>query len=103
MQAGGQRPNMQQVQAMQKAMPPELLRQMRSAGSPAAAQKVMQEYIGKHGEEGINMQAMLGAMMPGMGGGGGGMPGMPGKFIRLGLPRRSSYSPCDPILQTWVR
>ena len=103
MQAGGQRPNMQQVQAMQKAMPPELLRQMRSAGSPAAAQKVMQEYIGKHGEEGINMQAMLGAMMPGMGGGGGGMPGMPGKFIEVGLPRIFSYSPCDPILQTWVR
>lgn len=86
MQAGGQRPNMQQVQAMQKAMPPELLRQMRSAGSPAAAQKVMQEYIGKHGEEGINMQAMLGAMMPGMGGGGG-MPGMPGKFDCPGLHR----------------
>jgi hypothetical protein len=83
MQAGGQRPNMQQVQAMQKAMPPELLRQMRSAGSPQAAQKVMQEYIAKNGEGGIDMQSMMNAMMPGMGGMmGGGMPGMPGGFAR---------------------
>ena len=71
MQAGGQRPNMQQVQAMQNAMPPELLRQMRSAGSPQGAQKVMQEYIAKHGEGSIDMQSMMSAMM------GGGMPGMP--------------------------
>lgn len=83
MQAGGQRPNMQQVQAMQKAMPPELLRQMRSAGSPQAAQKVMQEYIAKNGEGGIDMQSMMNAMMPGMGGMmGGGMPGMPGGLAR---------------------
>lgn len=76
MQAGGQRPNMQQVQAMQKAMPPELLRQMRSAGSPQAAQKVMQEYIAKNGEGGIDMSAMMNAMGMGMPS----MPGMPGEF-----------------------
>jgi signal recognition particle subunit SRP54 len=84
MQANGQRPNMQQVQAMQKAMPPDLLRQMRTAGSPQNAEKVMKDYMAKHGEEGINMNAMMQAMM-----GGGGMPNIPG------MPGMSTQRNCD--------
>lgn len=76
MQSSGQRPNAQQIQAMQKAMPPDLLRAMRSAGSPQAAEKVMKEYMAKNGGNGgMDMNAMMQAMM---GGGGGGMPSIPG-------------------------
>nr|ODN89084.1 signal recognition particle protein SRP54 [Cryptococcus depauperatus CBS 7841] len=54
-------PSPAQIEAMRKAMPPELVRKLRAAG-PQGAQKMMQE--------------MMGGTMPGMGGGAPGMGGM---------------------------
>lgn len=71
MQQSGQRPNLEQVRAIQNSLPPDLLRKMRAAG-PAGAQKIMQDYMASGGE-GLDM----GKMMEMMGGMGGGMPGMP--------------------------
>lgn len=56
-------PSPAQIEAMRKAMPPELVRKLRAAG-PQGAQKMMQDMMGGMGG------------MPGMGGGGG-MGGMP--------------------------
>lgn len=72
MQNSGNRPSASQIQAIQKAMPPDLIRQIRAAG-PANAQKVMQDYMAKNGESGFDQNAMMQAMM-----GGGGFPSMPG-------------------------
>lgn len=74
MQQSGQRPNLEQVRAIQNSLPPDLLRKMRAAG-PAGAQKIMQDYMASGGE-GLDMGKMM-EMMGGMGGMGGGMPGMP--------------------------
>ncbi|KAI5450557.1 Signal recognition particle [Naganishia albida] len=81
MQASGQRPNLEQVRAIQNSLPPDLLRKMRAAG-PAGAQKIMQDYMASGGE-GLDMGKMM-EMMGGMGGMGGlgnmmqGMGGLPG-------------------------
>lgn len=102
MQASGQKPSPAQIAAVQKSMPPELLRKLRAAG-PAGAQKVMQEAMaGGAGGSGLDMNAMMQAMggagglgemmknMPGMGGLGGMGGGMPGTSIlqRSPLPDR---------------
>lgn len=97
MQASGQRPNLEQVRAIQNSLPPDLLRKMRAAG-PAGAQKIMQDYMASGGE-GLDMGKMmemmggmggmggLGNMMQGMGGlpgmGGGGMPGESSLIVLL--------------------
>jgi signal recognition particle subunit SRP54 len=93
MQASGQRPNLDQVRAIQNSLPPDLLRKMRAAG-PAGAQKIMQDHMASGGE-GLDMGKMM-EMMGGMGGMGGlgnmmsglggGMPGMGGG----GMPGESS-------------
>lgn len=101
-------PSPAQIEAMRKAMPPELVRKLRAAG-PQGAQKMMQDMMGgmggmpgmggAGGPGGMdlgNMMRMLGGggggggmpnmsqmqeMMKGMGmGGGGGMGGMPGEL-----------------------
>lgn len=76
MQASGNRPSPQQIAAIQKSMPPDLLRKMRAAG-PAGAQRVMQEAMSQPGGGGMDLNAMMQAMggMPGMPS----MPGMPGE------------------------
>lgn len=66
-------PSPAQIQAMRKAMPPDMLRKLQAAG-PGGAQKMMQEMMGGGGGGG---GPDLGAMMKGMMGGGG-MPGMGG-------------------------
>ncbi|CED83350.1 signal recognition particle protein [Phaffia rhodozyma] len=83
---GGQ-PSQQQMQAIQRAMPPELLRKMRAAG-PAGAQKMMNEIMNGGppapgaGPPGGGMPGFgdlmktMGGMFGGGGAGGGGLPGM---------------------------
>ncbi|KAL1406334.1 Signal recognition particle [Vanrija albida] len=62
----GGRPSQAQIEAMRKAMPPDMMRKLRAAG-PQGAQKMLADMAGGGGFPG----------MPGMGGpGGGGMPSM---------------------------
>ncbi|WWC71576.1 signal recognition particle protein SRP54 [Kwoniella pini CBS 10737] len=75
-------PSPAQIEAMRKAMPPELMRKIRAAG-PQGAQKMMQDMMGgmgggggPGGAGGMDMGAMMRNMMGGGGGGGGGMPDM---------------------------
>lgn len=71
-------PSPAQVEAMRKAMPPELMRKLRAAG-PQGAQKMLQDMMGGGGggaggaPGGMDMGEMMRSMM---GGGGGGMPNM---------------------------
>ncbi|OCF37921.1 signal recognition particle protein SRP54 [Kwoniella heveanensis BCC8398] len=88
-------PSPAQIEAMRKAMPPELMRKLRAAG-PQGAQKMMQEMMGgmggagglpgmggpagPGGPGGMDFGSMMKSMMGGGGGpggaGGGGMPDM---------------------------
>lgn len=77
-------PSPAQIEAMRKAMPPEMMRKLRAAG-PQGAQKMMQEMMGGAGGPGggapggggMDMGAMMRSMMGGGGApGGGGMPDM---------------------------
>ncbi|ODN78775.1 signal recognition particle protein SRP54, variant [Cryptococcus amylolentus CBS 6039] len=63
-------PSPAQIEAMRKAVPPELARKLRAAG-PQGAQKMMADMMG-------------GVGMPGMGGGGGGMPDLGSLMSQLG-------------------
>lgn len=68
-------PSPAQIEAMRKAMPPELMRKLRAAG-PQGAQKMLQDMMGGGmggAPGGMDMGAMMRNMM---GGGGGGMPSM---------------------------
>ncbi|BEJ16291.1 hypothetical protein CspHIS471_0508960 [Cutaneotrichosporon sp. HIS471] len=70
-------PSPAQIEAMRKAMPPELMRKLRAAG-PQGAQKMLQDMMGGAGGAdgapgGMDMGSMMRNMM---GGGGGGMPSM---------------------------
>lgn len=68
-------PSPAQIEAMRKAMPPELVRKLRAAG-PQGAQKMMQDMMGGMG--GMPDMSQMQEMMKNMGmGGGGGMGGMP--------------------------
>ncbi|WWD02569.1 signal recognition particle protein SRP54 [Kwoniella europaea PYCC6329] len=72
-------PSPAQIEAMRKAMPPEMMRKLRAAG-PQGAQKMMQEMMGgmggMGGPGGMDMGSMMRSMMGGGGPGGGGMPDM---------------------------
>ncbi|KAK8854796.1 signal recognition particle protein SRP54 [Kwoniella newhampshirensis] len=83
-------PSPAQIEAMRKAMPPEMMRKLRAAG-PQGAQKMMQEMMGgmggmpgmgggpggPGGPGGMDIGSMMKSMMGGGGGpGGGGMPDM---------------------------
>ncbi|WRT68388.1 signal recognition particle protein SRP54 [Kwoniella shivajii] len=72
-------PSPAQIEAMRKAMPPELMKKIRAAG-PQGAQKMMQDMMGgiggAGGPGGMDMGSMMRSMMGGGGGGGGGMPDM---------------------------
>ncbi|ORY35519.1 signal recognition particle 54 kDa protein [Naematelia encephala] len=63
-------PSPAQIEAMRKAMPPEMMRKLRAAG-PQGAQKMMQDMMGGMGAPGMDFGSMLRGM-----GGGGGMPDM---------------------------
>ncbi|CAD6575540.1 MAG: Signal recognition particle [Tremellales sp. Tagirdzhanova-0007] len=71
-------PSPAQMDAMRKAMPPEMMRKIRAAG-PQGAQKMMQDMMGGMGggggPGGMDVGSMMRSMMGGGGGGGGG--GMP--------------------------
>ncbi|OXB36766.1 signal recognition particle protein SRP54 [Cryptococcus neoformans] len=77
-------PSPAQIEAMRKAMPPELVRKLRAAG-PQGAQKMMQDMMGgmggmpgmgdAGGPGGMDLGNMM-RMLGGGGGGGGGMPDM---------------------------
>ncbi|TXT12906.1 hypothetical protein VHUM_01307 [Vanrija humicola] len=75
----GGRPSQAQIEAMRKAMPPDLMRKLRAAG-PAGAQKMLAEQMGGAGGfpgmGGAGGEAMQAMGMGGGGGGGGGMPDM---------------------------
>ncbi|GFZ49549.1 Signal recognition particle 54 kDa protein homolog [Saitozyma sp. JCM 24511] len=72
-------PSPAQIEAMRKAMPPEMMRKLRAAG-PQGAQKMLQDMMGgaggagAGGPGGMDMGSMMRSMMGG--GGGGGMPDM---------------------------
>nr|XP_031859977.1 signal recognition particle protein SRP54 [Kwoniella shandongensis]KAA5527049.1 signal recognition particle protein SRP54 [Kwoniella shandongensis] len=83
-------PSPAQIEAMRKAMPPEMMRKLRAAG-PQGAQKMMQDMMGgmggmggpggPGGPGGMDFGSMMKSMMGGAGGGapggpGGGMPDM---------------------------
>ncbi|WVR07597.1 signal recognition particle protein SRP54 [Kwoniella sp. DSM 27419] len=82
-------PSPAQIEAMRKAMPPEMMRKLRAAG-PQGAQKMMQEMMGgggmpgmpgmggpgAPGAGGMDLGSMMKSMMGGGGGAGGGMPDM---------------------------
>lgn len=88
-------PSPAQIEAMRKAMPPEMMRKLRAAG-PQGAQKMLQDMMGGGmpgmpgmggapgaGAGGMDMGAMMRSMM---GGGGGGMPDMAqlqGEFLAI--------------------
>lgn len=81
-------PSPAQIQAMRKAMPPDMLRKLQAAG-PGGAQKMMQEMMGGGGAPG-GMD--IGAMMKGMMGGGG-MPGMGGGMPDMSQMQGSFLDP----------
>ncbi|RSH77930.1 Signal recognition particle [Apiotrichum porosum] len=77
-------PSQQQIEAMRKAMPPEMMRKLRAAG-PQGAQKMMAEMMGGGmpgmpgmGGAGAPGGMDFGSMMQGMMGGAGGAGGAPG-------------------------
>ncbi|RSH88749.1 Signal recognition particle [Saitozyma podzolica] len=80
-------PSPAQIEAMRKAMPPEMMRKLRAAG-PQGAQKMLQDMMGgaggagAGGPGGMDMGSMMRKAMKSMGGGGGGMPDM-GSLMRM--------------------
>ncbi|ORX38498.1 SRP54-type protein [Kockovaella imperatae] len=80
-------PSPAQIEAMRKAMPPEMMRKLRAAG-PQGAQKMLSDMMGGMGggggggggggagPGGMDFGSMMRSMMGGGGGGGGGMPDM---------------------------